>query len=246
MSRSGETSLTLGASLADQVVRFVTHAAAAGELEVGQFYSVYQLAKQLGISRSPVREGLLRLEEAGLIQFSRNKGFEILPVGPQDVAEIFGMRLAVEVPAAARAAKRSSKTWCAEADLITETMTGLASAGDVEAFMEQDRRLHDLIMDASGALRGRDIVNRLRVSTSRLGVSTAGKERSLDQILREHAPILRAIRDGEAQRAATAMREHLCRTGLLLVEQTWSALPTDSPLRHSAPSEVWYDFIVDI
>ncbi|WFP17885.1 GntR family transcriptional regulator [Citricoccus muralis] len=225
-------------------MRFVTNAAASGELEVEQFYSVYQLAEQLGISRSPVREGLLRLEEAGLIQFSRNKGFKILPVGPQDVAEIFSMRIAVEVPAAARVAKRADRAWSADADQITARMTALASADDAEAFMEQDRRLHDLIMDASGSHRGRDVVNRLRVSTSRLGVSTAGKERSLDQILREHAPILQAVRERDPQRAAKAMHDHLYRTGLLLVEQTWSALPEDSPLRQTTPSEIWNDFTI--
>lgn len=252
MTESNTRPFSLGASLADQVVRYVVDAAASGELEGGQLYSVYQLADRLQISRSPVREGLLRLEEAGLIRFSRNRGFEIVPVGPQDVAEIFGMRIAVEVPAAARAARQADDAALARLGQLADTMAALAHSGDAEAFMEQDRLLHDLILETSGSRRGRDTVNRLRVATRRLGVSTVGRQRSLDQILAEHAPIVDAITKGDSEAAAAAMRDHLTRTGQLLVTQTVAAQADVAPPTaahdttaltvHDEAASIWADF----
>jgi biotin operon repressor len=66
-------------TLADAVAQAVRDGVAAGELVPDVTYSVYQLAELLGVSRSPVREGLLRLAEAGLIEILRNRGFRVLP-----------------------------------------------------------------------------------------------------------------------------------------------------------------------
>jgi len=61
------------ATLADAVARSVRDGVAAGELVPDRTYSVYQLAELFGVSRSPVREGLLRLAEAGLVEIIRNR-----------------------------------------------------------------------------------------------------------------------------------------------------------------------------
>ncbi|MFC6257995.1 GntR family transcriptional regulator, partial [Kocuria oceani] len=95
---------TTQSSLAVQVMAAVRRAVMAGQMEPGRLYSVQQLASVMNVSRSPVREGLLRLGEAGLIRFHRNRGFEIVEVSPTDVAQILAVRTALEVPAARRAA----------------------------------------------------------------------------------------------------------------------------------------------
>ena len=81
----------------------VLAAIADGRLEPGGRYSVAQLAEQLGISRTPVREALLVLEREGRVRFERNRGVRILETTAADVAEVFELRLLLEVPAAAKA-----------------------------------------------------------------------------------------------------------------------------------------------
>ena len=71
-------------SLADAVAQAVRDGVAAGELVPDVTYSVYQLAELLGVSRSPVREALLRLAEVGLVRFERNRGFRVLLPPPEE------------------------------------------------------------------------------------------------------------------------------------------------------------------
>src|SRR5690349_1341274 len=94
--------------LADSVVTEVRDRIRTRRLVPGATYSVYQLADELGVSRSPVREGLVKLAEAGVVRFRRNRGFQVLLPEPRDIAEIFAVRVALEVPAARRAATRGS------------------------------------------------------------------------------------------------------------------------------------------
>lgn len=208
-----------GQSLADQVMNYVRHSVSTGEMQTERLYSIYQLAETMGISRSPVREGLMRLEEAGLIEFSRNRGFRIVPTSPWDVAEIFSLRLAIEVPAAQRAAATCTPELAAEFDVLQDRMRSLAATGASDDFFDFDQQLHDLVLAAAGSNRGRRIVNRLRLATKLLGVFTVGQERTLEDILTEHSPVIEAITAGDGPRAAAAMHEHLTVTGRLLVAQ---------------------------
>ncbi len=225
-----------GATLTDQVMNFVRAAVISGELETGKLYSVYQIADLLGISRSPVRDGLLRLEEAGLVEFARNRGFRIIPTSPYDVAEIFSLRLALEVPAASRAATACTPELTEELVELEKKMRAAAATDAEEEFFALDQQLHDLILGAARSNRGRDIVNRLRVATRLLGVSTAGKQRTLADIVVEHSPIIEAVKAGQSSEAATAMRDHLTRTGRLLVAQAITGQGLDLD-----PDRLWQD-----
>lgn len=206
-------------TLAEDVMNHVHRAVVTGELETGKLYSVYQLAEQLGISRSPVRDGLLRLEEAGLIEFSRNRGFRIVPTSHTDVAEIFSIRMALEIPAAHRAALSDGPRLADQLEAIEDQMVRAAENDDVAEFFRLDQELHDLILVAARCSRSRQIIARLRISTQLLGISTAGKERTLSDIIAEHSPIIESIRSGNPEDAASAMHEHLSSTGRLLVAQ---------------------------
>ena len=90
--------------LTDWVVEHIRAALRTRAMVPGATYSGYQLAADLGISRSPVRDGLLRLAATGLIEFPPNRGFRIIQPTETDIAEIYALRIAIEVPAARRAA----------------------------------------------------------------------------------------------------------------------------------------------
>ena len=203
-------------TLAAHSRRAVLAAIADGRLEPGGRYSVAQLAEQLGISRTPVREALLVLEREGRVRFERNKGVRVLETTAADVAEVFELRLLLEVPAAAKACGIVD-TDALQAEL--DAMGEASRAGDERAFMDHDERFHDLILLAAGNRRLAAIVAGLRDTVRGRGASTVGRSRSLDEIEAEHGAILDALRTGDAERAGAAMRYHLRRTGDLLAAQ---------------------------
>lgn len=231
--------LSQNPSLTEQVMDYVRRAVDSGEMVTGAWYSVYQLSEVLGISRSPVRDGLLRLEEAGLVRFTRNRGFQIVETTPTDVAEIFSLRLAIEPPTAFRAARHRTSEHLAEADRLLGLLDTAAEEEDAAAFFAHDEQLHDLLLKMGNSSRGREIVSRLRTHTRLLGVSTAGTSRSLRDIYAEHLPVLDAIRDRDADAARARLHEHLTVTGQLLVAQSLRQGGVAEPDLAAEVTRVW-------
>jgi DNA-binding GntR family transcriptional regulator len=244
------------ASLADQAVAAIRAAVRDGTLQPGQLYSAYQIAGYLGVSRSPVREALMRLAEAGMVAFERNRGFRIVIPGAADIAEVFQLRLLLEVPAARRAALLTPAG--AGAGLGAELAAGLgaelaaglgarlaaelalmraaAEARDEALFMRHDQRLHRLILEAAGNSRLTALVENLRDTTRTLGASTADRSRDLSDIAAEHVPIVDAIAAGDAAAAGAAMTFHLSHTATLLVAQAGGDLTVDQLWAVAAPA----------
>src|SRR5690606_20505305 len=160
------------------------------ELEPGRLYSAYQIADRLGVSRSPVREALLRLAESGLVRMERNRGFRIVVPAAREIAEIFALRLLLEVPATRRAAQRATPELLGRLREELAAMDAARRDRDEVRFMEHDRRLHDHILTAAGNRRLATTVDRLRESTRMLGASTVDRSRGLGDIHAEHIPIV--------------------------------------------------------
>jgi DNA-binding GntR family transcriptional regulator len=213
---SGLEPLAAPRTLAAHTRQAVLAAIADGRMAAGERYSVAQLAEQLGISRTPVREALLVLEGEGRVRFERNRGVRVLETTAADVAEVFELRLLLEVPATAKACGTvDAEALQAELD----AMGGRARADDEPGFMDHDERFHELILLAAGNRRLAAIVAGLRDTVRGRGASTVGRSRGLEELLAEHGAILDALRAGAADRAGAAMRYHLRRTGDLLVAQ---------------------------
>lgn len=204
-----------GRSLAEQVISEVRRAVHTGAMVPGRLYSVYQVAEQLNVSRSPVREAMLRLAEAGLVQVERNRGFRVVLPHPREIVEIFGVRLALELPAVRRAAGSDS----APLRATMAEMAAAVGAGDEILFFQLDQALHDHILAAAGNGRARAMVGGLRDTMRILGTSTDDRSRTLRQVHEEHEPIVAAVAAGDAEAAARAMRAHLTNTGLILARQ---------------------------
>jgi DNA-binding GntR family transcriptional regulator len=204
-------------TLADAVAQSVRDGVAGGELVPERTYSVYQLAELLGVSRSPVREGLLRLAEAGLVEIIRNRGFRVLPPRAHDIEEIIGIRLALEAPAARVAAEEATDEQRAAIRAALEAMAAAAARSDETSFWPADRALHDLLLRASGRARTAAIVEQLRSTTALLGPPTTASGRTLAEIHAEHEPVVAAVLTRDGAGAEAAMRAHLEATrGLLM------------------------------
>jgi len=206
-------------SITDQVRESIRRAIIDGELAPGSLQSVQSLADVFKVSRTPVREALIDLAGAGMVEFERNRGVRILETSDHDLEEILVLRILLEVPA----------TWKAASQMDDETLAGLreelaameaaAANGDEPAQMEHDRRFHERINRASGNSRLAAFVDSLRDLILTRGVSTADRTRSLEEIVVEHREVLAALEAGDPDGAARAMKEHLVHTAALLLEQ---------------------------
>jgi DNA-binding GntR family transcriptional regulator len=210
-------------SLMNKVGEALRSAILSGELVAGQLYSVQDLAEVLGVSRTPVREALIRLASQGMVRFERNRGVRILQSTPQDLEEVFELRLLLEVPAARLAVARMQDADVAELRKCLDEMKGAAEAGDERGLMAADRSFHTIILEAAGNTRLAVFVDSLRDLVLTRGVSTAGTSRTLRDIADEHAPILEKIEARDADGAASAMQSHVLHTAQLLIKQEFGA-----------------------
>ncbi|AMY18441.1 MULTISPECIES: GntR family transcriptional regulator [Nocardiaceae] len=228
-----------GGRRTEQIMHAIRSAVDDGNMVAGELYSVYQLSEVLGVSRTPVRDALLVLEQIGLIKFERRQGFRILLPDPVDIAEIFDARLQLEVSAVRRAAVDASLPFLARLDAQMEQMLRAADAGESQSFALLDQDLHALILNEAGNKRIAEYVGSLRETTRLLGASTMQRTRSLRDVHEEHRPIIEAIRERDGDAAGRMMYEHLVATGRLLVAQA-----VDAQRSTADPERIWADVVI--
>ena len=206
-------------SITDRVRDSIRQAIIDGELAPGSLHSVQSLANIFKVSRTPVREALIDLAGADMVEFERNRGVRILQTSVHDLEEILVLRILLEVPAAYRAASQIDEAGLEALRMELDTMTEAARIGDEPTMMHHDRRFHEIINAASGNARLAEYVDSLRDLILTRGVSTVDTTRSLDEIVMEHQAILAGLESGDGDSAARMMKEHLVNTSALLLQQ---------------------------
>lgn len=185
----------------------------AGEIAAGQVYSAPVLAGVLGVSVTPVREALLELATAGLVEAVPNKGYRVVELSQHDLDEILQVRLMLEVPAAAEVARLGS----AAANMtrfraLVDNIEERAEDGDIPGFLEADREFHLGLLATLGNGRLTDIVSTLRYQARLYGLPTLAERGELKESAHEHRQLLDAISQDDADAAARIMAHHLHHT----------------------------------
>jgi DNA-binding GntR family transcriptional regulator len=195
-------------STGDRIYRAIKDEIVALRIPPGTMLDESRLAEQYGVSRTPVREALRRLEQDGLIVTVPRRGSFVAAPSIEDVIEIDQVRLVLEPLAARQAAGRID----GEAlDAIEARLEAIGQTDGAEenrlALLEADSELHDLIMRAAGNRCLREIVVSLhnRISSVRL-ISTASRFRVA---IAEHRELIAALRAGDPEASEEAMRRHL-------------------------------------
>jgi DNA-binding GntR family transcriptional regulator len=203
----------------DRVFAILRESIVTGEFPAGSLHSIYRLSDLLGVSRTPVREAVLRLADIGLVSIERNRGVRIRGVTASDVREVFELRLLLEVPTAAHAAVHADVETVAALQAELQHMRRCAEADDEPRFIQHDRLLHHTIGAALGNARLQAEVATLRDSIQARGATTIHRSRSMTELAEEHAAIVEAIALRDAAAAAQHMRQHLVHTANLLLQQ---------------------------
>lgn len=204
-----------------EVLEAIREAILRGELAPGNLYSVAELAESFGISRTPVREALIELASRDMVRFERNRGVRVVEWNNTNLAEIFDLRMMIEVPATRRAVENVSEDVKRQLRRCLDDMhkVGQSNGSSDPRFWELDRLFHRLILEGAGNSRLVEYIEGLRDLILLRDATTAGRSRSREDIAREHEEILAAIETGDAEAAATAMESHLMQTLELLRAQ---------------------------
>ncbi|MEV1081661.1 GntR family transcriptional regulator [Streptomyces sp. NPDC050211] len=194
---------------AERVYAHVKQGVLERRYEGGILLTEGELAEAVGVSRTPVREALLRLEVEGLIKLYPKKGALVLPVSAQEIADVVETRLLVEEHAARKAVPASPRLITRLEELLAEQKAH-AAAGDLAAAAVTDRCFHAEIVRSGGNAILSRLYDQLRDRQLRMGVAVMHSHPDrIAKTLAEHEEILEALRAGDAQAAVDVVHRHV-------------------------------------
>lgn len=168
-----------------------------------------EIALRLGMSRTPVREALVRLEADGLVEMIPRRGARVLPVNAADMKEIYDILTSLEPDAAAAlAARNPTEEDLAPLVTATEEMETALETADLDAWAAADDRFHRRLLDLHGNRRLVDIVSVLFDQAHRARMVTLRMRAVPKRSTREHREILEHLRGGRSEAVRRTFLRH--------------------------------------
>jgi DNA-binding GntR family transcriptional regulator len=178
-------------------------------LEPGAPLREAAIASQLGVSKTPVREALGRLEQEGLVEATSFKGAVVTDYSERDLQEIYELRELLEgVAVRAAATAADDETLTALHDVI-ERSRAARDAGDLAGLADLLGRFDQIMFEQVANVRIRGLIETLRAHLTRIGKLTEEIPGRVEASVEEHAAIVDAVARGDADGAERAMRVHI-------------------------------------
>lgn len=190
-----------------EVVEELRKLIVTGTLLAGQPLRQDELAARFGVSRTPLREAVARLEVEGLVVTEPNRGAVVFRPSTKELAEIYEVRLLLEPRAAALAAMRAAGQKLDDLEKVNDAMAGVAAWEYAQLNSEFHTRLYEL----SGQGRLCTIIRSLRLQADPYVSMLIGGGGG-PQALADHREILRLVRAGESEQVEDLTRRHLGHT----------------------------------
>ncbi|CCO08603.1 GntR family transcriptional regulator [Desulfotomaculum varum] len=195
--------------LREIVFETLREAIISGKLEPGERLMEIQLAEEMGVSRTPVREAIRKLELEGFVVMIPRKGAYVAGISLKDITDVFEVRAALEALAAGLAAERATEEEIEQLERSLLAYSEQTNKQDINGIVESDTDFHDLLYKASRNERLQQIITHLREIIQRVRtVSLSQPGRSKDAV-EEHRQIVDAIADRNIELAQNLAREHI-------------------------------------
>ena len=195
-------------SLADQVFEKLENDIIHGIYPRGELLTELKLVEQLGVSRTPIREALRRLQQERLIAES-GKGSVVLGITVEDLMDIMDIRQRIEGLAAWYATKNMTPEGLEKLRHISQLQDFYYSVENVEQLRQMDDRFHDTIYLLSGRTVLCDTLLPLHRKTQRYRKISMEDRSRLEKSINEHRAIFQAIASGDADLAADLVTRHI-------------------------------------
>jgi DNA-binding GntR family transcriptional regulator len=180
-----------------------------GNLEPGERMMEIQLADEMGVSRTPVREAIRKLELEGFVVMIPRKGAYVAGISLKDIADVFEIRAALESLAAALAAERITEEELESLECSLVKVAECTEADDLEALITVDTDFHDILYKASRNERLVQIVSNLREQIQRFRMTSLSQPGRMKDAMEEHRKLVEALSERNIELARTLAREHI-------------------------------------
>jgi DNA-binding GntR family transcriptional regulator len=207
--------------LRDQIKDVLLQRILDGHYSPGQRIVEIRVAEEFGVSQAPVREALRELEILRLVVSEPFRGARVRDVSPEEIAEAYPVRAALEELAAKLAAGRLAGHTAALAAEV-DGMRAAAAEGDLHRFVRHDVGFHRAFVDASANRTLIQVWESLHVDL-RTRLTLIQRLEDLAEVAESHVPIMEALDAGDAYRAGTLVREHIEGFGRSFVERSAGA-----------------------
>lgn len=189
-----------------QAYEYLKHAIIVDEIPPGSPLVELELSESLQMSRTPIREAMRQLETEGLVTTYPARGSFVTVLTPDDVQEIYELRLALELWALERSIARITDE---ELDALQATFEEGYRTGAWETLHNADRGLHDLITEKAWSRRLLMLLSLLNTQAERIRYQSARSLGRDDLSYREHLHIIQCIRERDLEKSRAALRTHL-------------------------------------
>ena len=209
--------------LRDVVFESIRGAILSGTIKPGERLMEVQMAEKLGVSRTPIREAIRKLELEGLVNMVPRKGVYVADLSIKDITDVLEIRSALEGLAASLASTRVTAEDIKEIEKAVEEFNEAIKGEDFELIVEKDLKFHDSIFKASGNEKLVVLTNNLREQIQRFRVMILKNSSGLKDLSVEHREIADAISSKDADKAQELATRHIVQAEyqiLKMVENT--------------------------
>ena len=201
--------ITVARSASDIATELIREAIFEGRLEPGQRLKEEELAGELGISRTPVREALLILQADGLVSAVPNRGAVVRTYTESDLVDMYELRALLESFAAHQAAKRISEEQLAVLADSCDRFKELRQVNDLLGLIKENLVFHQTIVEAAGTTKLADLVRSAVELPLVYRAFFWFTEQEMEISERTHRKLLTTLRAGDSERAELLMKEHI-------------------------------------
>lgn len=182
-----------------------------GELKPGERLMEISLAKRLGVSRTPIREAIRKLEHEGLVVMIPRRGAHVAEITRQELNDVLEVRLSLEILAIEKAVDRMKEPEIRKLKRAEAEFAELVERDDVDLteLGEADEHFHDVIYEGTGNRRLIQILNNLREQMYRFRVEYMKTKNIRQTLVDEHDAIVRAVESHDKEEAVRLTRLHI-------------------------------------
>ena len=195
--------------LRDVVFNTLRRAILKGELKPGERLMEITLADKLGVSRTPIREAIRKLELEGLVVMAPRKGAKVASITERDLNDVLEVRKGMEVLAISLACKRITGEELEKLETIEQSFQKLIESGNLTELAEMDVKFHDTIYQATNNQRLVQLLNNLREQMYRYRMEYLKDIAVRRTLAEEHKAICRALRVRDEQQAEEYVSIHI-------------------------------------
>ncbi len=195
--------------LRDVVFNTLRQAILKGEMEPGERLMEITLANKLGVSRTPIREAIRKLELEGLVNMIPRKGAVVASISEKDMRDVLEVRITLEELAVKLAIKNMEEE---DIDMLRRAGHAFEKAvisHDIVAIVDADVAFHDIIYNKTNNNRLIQIINNLREQMYRYRLEYVKDARTHSILINEHNDIIECLKRKDVEAAKEAVREHI-------------------------------------